>query len=141
MPNLEYFLVCRSVQEDKNTGEMSFINVIEDIAPEAYPLQIPKAIAVSLWNFQPGEETTEYQATLVIKLPGNVHGIPFPMNFSKGVNRCKAIQGVIDIPLDAPGDLIFEVLLNSAHQATHTVKVHPVGVRALPEGGERLSSG
>jgi hypothetical protein len=37
MPPIEYFIVCRSIQTDVNTNEMSFINVLEDITPEDFP--------------------------------------------------------------------------------------------------------
>ena len=137
MPAVEYFFVCRSVQKDISTDEMSFINILEDISPESFPYIIPKAIAVSLWNLQPGEASDDYQATLVVKVPGNPDA-PFPMNFSRGVHRCRAIQGVLDIPVNGPCNIQFEVLLNGVHCATHTVKIHPVGVRESTEGGEQL---
>jgi len=120
-----------------NTNEISFINVLEDITPEAFPYVIPRAIAVSLWNFQQGEEKQDYQAILVAKIPGRPD-VAFPMNFSFGVHRCRAIQGVLEIPVDAPGDVTFEVRLNGEHAASHTVKIHPPEVRAAPGGGEQM---
>ncbi len=135
MPALEYFLVCRSMQVDLFTDEVSFLNMLEDIAPEAFPHVIPIAVAVSLWNFQAGEEGIDYQATLVVKVPGNAE-VPFPMNFSRGPHRCRAVQSIAEIPVNGPGDVQFEVLLNGVHGATHTVKVHPVGSRAVIVGDE-----
>ena len=60
------------------------------------------------------------------------------MNLSHLAHRCRAIQGILDIPIDGPGDITFEVLLNGEHAATHTVKIHPAGVREGTEGGEHL---
>lgn len=137
MPRLEYFLVCRSVQQDITNGETSFVNVVEDITPDVFPHVIPKAIAVSLWNFEPGEAKEDYQATLVVKVLGHPNG-PFPMNFTHGVHRCRAVQGVLEIPVPGPGDIQFEVLLNGVHGATHTIKVHPLGVREGVEDGQQL---
>ncbi len=136
MPRLEYFLVCRSIQSDVNTNEMSFINVLEDIVPESFPYIIQRAIAVSLWNFQHGEETQDYQAVLLVKIPGKTD-IPFPMNFSSGAHRCRAVQGVLEIPIDAPCEVTFEVRLNNEHAALHTVNIHPSDVR-LAAGGEQI---
>jgi hypothetical protein len=137
MPPIEYFLVCRSIQTDVNTNEMSFINVLEDISPDAFPHVIPRAIAVSLWNLPQAEEPRDYQATLVVKIPGKAD-VAFPMNFSRGTHRCRAVQGVLEIPVDEPCDVTFEVRLNGEHAASHTVKVHPAEVRMAGGGGEHM---
>jgi hypothetical protein len=128
MPTLEYFLVCRSVQEDKHTNEVSFINVLEDITPGTFPHVIPIAVAVSLWNVQQGENTVDCHATLIVRIPGKADA-PFLMNFSPGTRRCRAIHGILDIPIEHPGEITFELQLNGRHQASHTIIVHPVGVR------------
>lgn len=138
MPSLEYFLVCRAVQLDINTNEISLVSVLEDISPDSFPHVIPKAIAVSLWNFQIDEATTDFQAILVVKVPGQPD-VRFPMNFTHGIRRYRTIQGVLDIPIQAPGDIQFEVLLNGIHAATHTVRIHPVGVREATIGGKQLT--
>ena len=104
---------------------MSFINVLEDISPDSFPCVIPRAFGISLWNFEPEEENLDYQANLVVKVPGKSN-VNFPMNLSRGSHRCRAIQGVLEIPVDAPGVVEFEVLLNGAHGASHKVRVHPV---------------
>jgi hypothetical protein len=137
MPTVDYFLVCRSIQQDINTGEMSFVNVLEDITPDAFPIVIPRAIAVSLWTFEPGEAKEHFQAALVVKLVGRPD-TTFPMNFSQGINRCRAVQGVLDIPVPGPGEIRFEVLLNGQHRATHSIKVHPVGVQEGVEEGNAI---
>jgi hypothetical protein len=118
------------------TDEISLVNVLEDISPDAFPTVIPKAVAVSLWNFQAGEEEQDYQATLVVKVPNNPD-VRFAMNFTKGRRRCRAVQGVLEIPLEGPGNIEFEVMLNGIHEASHTVTVHSVGVRE-PAAGEPL---
>jgi hypothetical protein len=133
MPKLEYFIVCRSIQLDINTDEVSFINVLEDISPDEFPNVIYRAMAVSLWNLEPDEEDEDYQAVLVVRIAGKPDA-KFAMNFSHQVRRCRAIQGVLEIPVDGPGDIEFEVLLNGEHAATHTVRIHPPGVRKSSEG-------
>ena len=99
MPTIEYFLVCRSVQEDITTNEMSVVSILEDISPESFPHVIPSAFAVSLWNLRPGEVTEDYQATVVVKTPGR-RPEQFPMNFSHGTHRCRAIQRRFSRPLE-----------------------------------------
>lgn len=137
MPRLEYFLVCRSIQTDIHTNEISLINVLEDITPEAFPHVIHSAIAVSLWNFQDSEDTQDHQAILVVKIP-NLPDASFRMNFTSDAHRCRAYQGVLDIPIEAPCDVTFEVRLNGEHAACHIVKIHPPEVRAAAGGGEQM---
>ena len=60
------------------------------------------------------------------------------MNLARDVHRCRAIQSVLEIPVEGPGESVFEVLLNGVHGATHTVKIHPLGVREPAIGGEQL---
>jgi hypothetical protein len=139
MPKVEYFLVCRAVQKDMTTDEMSFVNVLEDISPESFPTVIPRAVAVSLWNFQPGEENQDYQAILVVKVPKQPD-VTFAVNFMRGGHRCRAIQGALEIPVEGPGNIEFEVKLNGVHEASHTVTIHPVGVREPIVAGETLST-
>lgn len=138
MPTVEYFLVCRSVQRDVSTDEISFVNVLEDLSPEAFPHVIPGVVAVSLWNLDPGDETQDYQATLVVKVQ-NKPDARFPMNFAREVHRWRAIQGILEIPIEGPGKIEFEVLLNGLHGATHTVVVHPLGAREPAFNGVQSS--
>jgi hypothetical protein len=94
-------------------------------------------MAVSLWNLQPSEERRDYQATLIVKVPGKPD-VPFAMNFSHEADRCRAVQGVLGISVDGPGEIKFEVRLNGIHAATHTVKIHALGARDTPAAGEQL---
>lgn len=137
MPALEYFLVCRAIQRDILTDEVSLISVLEDVAPEAFPHVIARAVAVSLWNLAADEPPQGMQATLVVKVPGQPP-VSFPMNFSQQASRYRAVQGVLDIPIAGPGELVFEVLLNGTHAASHSVRIHPSGERESLEGGKRL---
>jgi len=137
MPKLEFFLVCRSVQTDIITNETSFINVLEDITPEEFPYIIQRAMSVSLWNFEPSEARDDYQAALVVRIPGKREA-RFPMNLSFYEHRCRAIQGILEIPIEGPCDVTFEVQLNGKHAALHTVKIHPKEIRAAVEGGEPM---
>lgn len=137
MPNVEYFLVCRAVQKDVVTDDFSFISVLEDITPESFPSTIPRAVAVSLWNIEPNERHTDFQATLVVKVPNNPE-VSFPMNFTEHGNRIRAIYGVLEIPIEQPGDIEFEVKLNGVHAATHTVIVHALNTREPTVAGENF---
>jgi hypothetical protein len=117
---------------DADSDEIALIHVLEDIFPEVFPHRIEKAVAVSTWNVRgPDEIAADYQATLVVKIPGK-RDASFTMNLEKSRHRHRAIQGVLEIPIEREGNIEFEVLLNGTHAATHTVRVHPAGERPLP---------
>lgn len=133
MPKLEYFLVCRAVLQDMDTDEISLVNVLDDISPESFPSSIPKAIAVSLWHFRPGELVEDFQVSLVVKVPKQ-NDFSVPLNFAISRNRSTAFQSVLDIPVEGPGDIEFELLLNGKHQASHVITIHPAGAKPVSIG-------
>lgn len=131
MPDLEYFLVCRSVAIDVDTDEWTFGGVLEDIIPDEFPYFLDKVVAISTWRVSGPEKELDFQAVLRVFIPGETEGAEFPMNFARGESRYRALQYVVGIPLERPGTLIFEVLLNGIHAASHHVEIHPaIGVEA-----------
>jgi hypothetical protein len=124
MASLEYFIVCESTSVDAENNKISFFHVLEDIFPDRFPFSVPKVEAVSLWNLEPEESETDFQATLVISVPGIEKPAEFRMNLSKGHMRYRAAVAVTGIPLLRHGNLTFETKLNGEHGATHVVKVH-----------------
>src|SRR5271156_5554138 len=112
MPHLEYFVVCRAVQLDIFTDEVSLVNVLDDVAPSQFPYELPQTASVSVWRVDPKEQNDDYQATLVLKVPGkpdaafNMNLLKLPSKLAGGLHRLRAIAGVQGIPLDKPGDLV-----------------------------------
>jgi hypothetical protein len=124
MAKLEYFIVCESTSVDAENNRISLFHVLEDIFPDQFPYFLPRIEAVSLWNLDPEDKDTDFQAALEIRLPGVSEGVKFPMNLSRGRMRYRAALAVGNIPLSRPGELSFEVTLNGTHGATHIVTVH-----------------
>ena len=124
MAKLEYFIVCESTSVDAASNRISLFHVLEDIFPDQYPYLLPRIEAVSLWNLDPEDANTDFQATLEIRIPGQSQAVGFPMNLSKGSMRYRAALEVTSIPLLCSGELRLEVKLNGMHGATHIVKVH-----------------
>jgi hypothetical protein len=130
MPTLEYFIVCRSVSIDIDTDEVSLSNVLEDLfLDEDGKALLPRIVAISAWNLDDSELSTDFQTILAIRRPGESKSKDFPMNLSHGRKRHRAMATIVDIPLDNSGELLFQVLLNGTHQASHKVFVHPQGVK------------
>ena len=135
MARLEYFIVCRSASVDVDTDEITLSNVIEDLYLEAAGATVlPRIVAVSSWNVSQEDASQDFQTELRITLPGQSEPVDFAMNLAKGRHRYRAIIGVVGIPLGQTGDLMFEILLNGRHGASHRVMVHPPGTRFEDSG-------
>jgi hypothetical protein len=124
MVELEYFLVCRSIAVDIDSDDLTLCNVLEDVFPLYIPDFIDNVAAVSSWRFS-ADERKDYQAILKVTLPGEGEPAEFPMNFAEDRSRYRAIQTIRSVPIEAPGQLIFEVFLNGHRAATHHVTIHP----------------
>ena len=130
MPQLEYFLVCESISTDRETNRVSLFNVLEDLqiaGPGTAPQQprlLSQFVAVSCWNKEEGDEARDYQLMLRIHVPGE-EPKEFSMNFIMERPRHRLSLGFQGIPNLEPGQLRFELLLNSEHVAWHTVNVFP----------------
>ncbi len=124
MARLEYFIVCESCSVDAEKNSVSFFHVLEDIFPDKFPYEISTVDAVSLWNLDPADRDTDFQATVVISVPGSTRGVEVPMNLSRGHMRHRAAVTITGIPIICPGELLFEVKLNGLHGANHIVYIH-----------------
>ena len=122
MPALEYFLVAESVSVDQTTNQVSIFNIIEDIHVPEFPAVLPQVAAVCAWNMPGTEMGQDFQATFRIVVPG-AERRDHAMNFTAVHPRQRMIVRVVGVPLGAPGQLLFEVLLNGQHQASHTVNI------------------
>lgn len=139
MPKLEYFLVCESISIDRETNRISLFNVIESIKvisqlsnissdDDESKIEVPRApliqlIASSSWNCEQEEFGEDHQATLRAHIPGK-DAIDFNLNFTVEQQRHRLnfkLQGIP--PIQEAGDLVFELLLDGEHKATHTIDV------------------
>jgi hypothetical protein len=134
MLSVEYFVVCRSVSVDVHTDEITLAGVLEDVVLEEGDFAIiPRAVAVGVWNLDAQDMGVDHQAVLRVTRPGDPDVADFRINLTKDRQRIRVLFAVFDIPLEQPGDLVFELRLNDSPSAHHRVYVHPPGNR-LPSG-------
>ena len=125
MPKLEYFLVCESTSVDRTTNRLSLFNIIEamSVVKDGQPgYRIAQLFAVSCWLKQEGDEGREFQSLLRIRAPCGGQA-ELTMNFHMEKERQRLLSQIAIPPLSVDGDLVFELLLNSKHAATHTVAI------------------
>jgi hypothetical protein len=127
MPKLEYFLVSESISVDREQNAVSIFNILEEVAiPNAGFRGIPKLVALSSWIFEPEDIGQDFQVTVKVVLPG-VAGPEiikeFPINFTAPKARQRIYHRISGLPLKAAGDVVFQLLLNGEHQASHTITV------------------
>lgn len=131
MAHMEFFVVSEELSVDQQTNRLSLFNVLEQIAGPNFPLVLLSAAAISLWVADAGDDGRDFQCMLRIILPnGRQH--EFTSNFRFGARRHRVIQRLQGFPIDEPGVLRFEVLLNGEHQASHEVDVLRIDASGLP---------
>lgn len=131
MARLEFFVVSESVSVDQQTNRLSLFNVLEQVASTNFPSALPSAVAVSMWMAEGGDDVRDFQCTLRITLP-NGSPYEFASNFKFRASRHRVIQRVEGFPLNEPGVLRFEVLLNGEYAASHEVDISRMGTADLP---------
>ena len=135
MAHMEFFLVSEDLSVDQQTNRLSLFNVLEQIAGPNFPLVLRSAAAISLWMAEGGDEGRDFQCMLRSMLP-NSRQYEFPTNFRFDSRRHRVIQRLQGFPIDGPGVLRFEVLLNGEHKAYHEVDVLRVDTSDLPSPAE-----
>lgn len=122
MAHMEFFIVSEEISVDQQTNRLSLFNILEQIAGPNFPLALFSVTAVSLWVTEPGDEERDFQCTLRIIPPGGEHR-NLTSNFRFRSRRHRVIQRLQGFPINEPGVLRFEVLLNGEYQASHEVDV------------------
>jgi len=135
MAHMEFFVVSEDLSVDQQTNRLSLFNVLEQIAGSDFPLVLQSAAAISCWVAEAGDEGRDFQCMLRVILP-NARQYDFPSNFRFGARRHRVIQRLQGFPIDEPGVLRFEVLLNGEHKASHEVDVSRINASDLPPTAE-----
>jgi hypothetical protein len=127
MPKLEYFLVSESISVDRDQNAVSVFNILEEVAiPKTGPGVIATLVAVSSWIFDVEDVGKDFQVTLKVILPevaGPDITKEFPINFTAPKSRQRIYHRISGLPLQKASDVIFELLLNGEHKASHTLNV------------------
>jgi hypothetical protein len=128
MPKLEYFLVAESISVDQDQNKVSVFNILEEVAvPESDLTVIPQLVALSSWIFEPEDMGQDFQVTLRVLVPRTMTPETtkeFPINFTGPKKRQRIYHRIRDLPLPQAGDVVFQLLLNGDHKASHTLTVH-----------------
>jgi hypothetical protein len=129
MPRLEYFLVSESTSVDSDQNMVSIFNILDAVSfPKSRPMVIPQLVAHSSWIFDPEDVGKDFQVTLEIVLPGwegagNTNESLRTNFVGPPEKRQRIFQRVMGLLLLQPGDVVFHLLLNGEHKASHTLTV------------------
>jgi hypothetical protein len=135
MARLELFVVSEGVSVDQFTNQLSLFSVLEEVTPPDFPFVLPSAAAISLWMKEAGDDERDFQCLLRLTLPdGNRR--EFTSNFRFRARRHRVIQRIQGLPLNEPGVLRFEVLLNGEYKESHEVDVLRIIAAELPPAAE-----
>ena len=128
MPKLEYFLVAEYISVDRDQNQVSVFNILEEVSvPKSGLTVIPKLAALSSWIFEPKDTDQDFQVILRVILPRATdpeNPKEFSINFTGPKKRQRIYQRIMGLPLEQAGDVVFQLLLNGEHKASHTLTVH-----------------
>lgn len=121
MPSIEYFVVAEDYSIDQVTNRMSIFCVLEELHAQALPVLIDVS-AITAWRIAENELGSDHQAILRVHRPGSA---PFDWraNFCPRQSRHRITQRIQGIPVETPGQIRFEMLINGQHAADHVVDV------------------
>ncbi|MCH7993975.1 MAG: hypothetical protein IIB57_05970 [Planctomycetes bacterium] len=74
-------------------------------------------------NIEEDDFGKDYQLTVRIKNPSGEDEKPNRINFTAEKRRQRFIAHLINFKIDGPGQLLFELVLNGEHLASHTVDI------------------
>lgn len=124
MPKLEYFLVSESVSVDQQTNRASLFNILDEVRENQFPTTIPQAVVTSVWDYEVGDENIDYQVKVRVYLPNGENPKDFPMNVKiEPNNRHRLLLRLLNLQIEQPGELKFEIFLNDKHISSHTVLI------------------
>ena len=123
MPKLEYFLVSESISVDLITNRISFFHVIEELRSPHVPFHIAKLVATATWILSEEDIGHEIETSVRITVPGVAEPINFPQRFVAERRRHRINWGIVGLAVQGFGELVFDVLLNDQHQASHSVTI------------------
>ena len=81
MARLEYFLVAENVVIDRQTNQVSAFNILEDLSAPSFPARIPKAVALTLWCTETGDQDRASSHCFVSPCPTAPFTKPAPTSF------------------------------------------------------------
>jgi hypothetical protein len=131
MARLEFFVVSEGVSVDQLTNQLSLFSVLEEVRSPDFPFVLPSAAAVSLWMKEAGDDDRDFQCLLRVTLTDGSQR-EFTSNFRFSARRHRVILKIQGFPLNEPGVLRFEMLLNGEYAASHEVDVLRVNSSELP---------
>ena len=125
MPRLEYFLVSESSTIDNESGAFSVFNVMNEAKFENFPAVLPKLALVACWIPTPDEigSGDEFQVTFNFRLPDSAQSGQIRSSFQAESRFQHLIMNVVGIPVERPGEIVIDLLLNDQKQASHTIFV------------------
>ena len=135
MARLELFVVSEGVSVDQLTNQLSLFSVLEEVRSPDFPFVLPSAAAVSLWMKEAGDNDRDFQCMLRVTLTDGSQR-EFTSNFRFRARRHRVILKIQGLPLNEPGMLRFEVLLNAEYVASHEVDVLRINSAELPPTAE-----
>ena len=123
MPHLEYFLVSESISVDQISNRISLFHVFEERRSPNVPFYIAELVVTSAWDLDGDDIGQEIQTSVRITVPGRAEPVIVPQPFVAERSRHRINLAIIGLEVLEFGELLFEILLNGEHRASHRVSI------------------
>jgi hypothetical protein len=125
MPRLEYFLVSESSTIDNETGALSVFNIVNEATFEKFPTVLPKLVLVTCWipTAEEIRNKDEFQVTFTFSFPDAPNHGQIRSSFQAEARFQHLIMNVVGVPVERPGEIVIDLLLNEQKTASHTIFV------------------
>jgi hypothetical protein len=124
---LEFFIVSESLSIDQATNRVSIFNVLEELGASQFPIGLPFLTATSCFLVEEGDADKEFVATCRVRAKqGVVDDLELRLTFTARHSARHRLVHRLDgrVAILGQGDVVFELLLNEEHKATHTVSFY-----------------
>ncbi len=124
MAKLVYFLVADHARVDPATNNLDIINVLVERSFPAFPAAAD-VTPVCMLEAEPGDSSRDLQVSLRITLPdgSSLRDVSHRLRFRAGETRRSKYWSLHQAAVPAPGEMIFELLLNGQRIARYGVNV------------------
>lgn len=124
-PAVEYFLVAEATALDQDTNKLSVFNILNHVVVPRLPSTIPNMVALSCWICSEAQRRAnqEYTTTLLIRPAGGRPPREFRARFRPESKYQYARHEVRGMPVDEPGEAIFELWLDGQKMTEHRLTI------------------
>lgn len=133
MPDLHWALLCQQAITDQTTNAVSYLNSVEELTVDSFPVQLPPITVATIWRREDwAEDGEEEDIVMRIRITGPVdEEITSETSEEFGEHdRYRINRGIGGIPITEPGILNFHIEHRDGDEWNERFRI-PVRINSL----------